>query len=308
MTSTMIVDNVIPRADIVRHADRLGAEVKNIRLSDELSDEVIRAISRLLLAHKVIFFRGQRHLDDAEQQRFAVRLGSLMSRSPVEATEGKDSISEVAPSCGRDPTDQMHTNIGFGEAGPKISVLRSVVVPPNGRDMAWSNAAAAYLDLPESLRMLANDLWAVHCSAYNNATRSAAETGNTHFDDVFTGTIYETARPIVGAHPATGERMLVLGRSVQHFAGLQKCTSDKLFVLLQSYLTAPKNTVCWSWEPGDVAIWDNRATAHHTVDQLDGEDHTLGGVAGEDSEPLRIVGRRSVEHIRKSKLQKAKAA
>lgn len=39
MSGTMTVDNVIPRADIVKHADRLGIEIKDITQSDDLSDE-----------------------------------------------------------------------------------------------------------------------------------------------------------------------------------------------------------------------------------------------------------------------------
>ncbi|WP_354130946.1 hypothetical protein [Bradyrhizobium sp. RT4a] len=38
----------------------------------------MRAIGRLLLEHKVIFLRDQQHLDDAEQERFSVRLGRLI--------------------------------------------------------------------------------------------------------------------------------------------------------------------------------------------------------------------------------------
>ncbi|MFK4505063.1 TauD/TfdA family dioxygenase [Bradyrhizobium daqingense] len=73
MSETMAVENVIPRADIVKHTDRLGAEIKNIALSDDLPDDIIVAFNRLLLEHKVIFFRDQGHLDDAQQQRFVLR-------------------------------------------------------------------------------------------------------------------------------------------------------------------------------------------------------------------------------------------
>lgn len=309
MNNTTNLDKVIPRADVVNHAPRLGVEIKNIRLSDELSDEVIRAISRLLLANKVIFFRDQGHLDDAEQQRFAIRLGSLIPSSTIRATEGAPSTAELALDRGIGSTGQMHTDVSFGHACPKISVLRSVVVPPHGGDIVWSNAAAAYLDLPEPLRMLADNLWAVHRSTYDHsATGSAAEAGKTHFDDVFTGTIYETAHPVVRVHPATGERMLVLGRSVQHFVGLEKYTSDKLFVLLQSYLAAPKNTLCWSLKSGDVAIWDNRATEHHAVNQFGGQDRTVGHGLSDDDVPLRLAGRHSVALTMRPKPQTAKAA
>ncbi|MGY3610874.1 MULTISPECIES: TauD/TfdA dioxygenase family protein [unclassified Bradyrhizobium] len=301
MSSTTTIDSVIPRPDIVKHGARLGAEIKNIRLSEELSDEVIRAISRLLLEHKVIFFRDQGHLDDAEQQRFAVRLGSLMPR-------GAPSPPEVASDPGSD-RDRMHTDAGFREACPQISVLRGVVISPCGGHIVWSSTAAAYLDLPEPLRMLADNLWAVHCSAHDyTVIWRATEADTTHSDDVLTGTIYETAYPVVRVHPETGERLLVLGHFVQHFVGLQKYTSEKLFDLLQSYLAAPKNTVCWSWKSGDVAIWDNRATEHQAVNRPGDQYRVLGRLAVDDDVPLSIVGCRSVARSTRLKPQAGKAA
>lgn len=38
MRNTTTIDNVIPRADIVRRAARLGAEIRSIKLSSDLSD------------------------------------------------------------------------------------------------------------------------------------------------------------------------------------------------------------------------------------------------------------------------------
>lgn len=57
MSSTTTIDNVIPRADIVKRAARIGAEIRNIKMSGDLSDDVIRAMNQVLLEHKVIFFR-----------------------------------------------------------------------------------------------------------------------------------------------------------------------------------------------------------------------------------------------------------
>jgi alpha-ketoglutarate-dependent sulfate ester dioxygenase len=45
----------------------------------------------------------------------------------------------------------------------------------------------------------------------------ATEADRKHFDEVFTGTVYETEYPVVRAHPETGERTLVLGNFVQRF-------------------------------------------------------------------------------------------
>ncbi|MEY9126952.1 MULTISPECIES: TauD/TfdA family dioxygenase [Bradyrhizobium] len=269
MSGTMIIDNVIPRADIVEHADRLGAEIKNITLSDDLSDEVIIAINRLLLERKVILFRDQGHLDHAQQQRLVLRLGSLIPNPTMLDTGGDLTIRKMLPDRACSHVDQMNDDDVFSTRRPTMSVLREAAVPRFGADIAWSNTAAAYLDLPDPLRMLADNLWAVRCAAFDHiAMEGATEADKRALDDVSTGTIYETTHPIVRVHPETGERMLSLGRSVQNFVGLQRYPSQRLFELLQSYLTAPQNTLCWNWKSGDVAIWDNRAAEPYPVNKI----------------------------------------
>jgi alpha-ketoglutarate-dependent taurine dioxygenase len=69
--------------DIVRQAGHIGAEVRGVRLSGELQPEVFRAIKAALLKHKVLFFRGQQHLDDTQQQAFGRLWGELVPHPTV---------------------------------------------------------------------------------------------------------------------------------------------------------------------------------------------------------------------------------
>lgn len=252
------MDNVISSADVIKRAVRLGAEVRNIRLSGDLSDDALRAIRRLLLEHKVIFFCNQQHLDDAEQQRFAVRLGRMSPSPQVAVTDRTSSFLE--PSSGRSSrANQERADVVDGFRN--ISVLRAVTTTPYRGDTVWSNTVAAYLDLPLSLRMLADELWAVHTNSNPYAVNEqSAEANEMQFDEGGTGAISETNLPVVWTHPETGERTLMLGNLVQRFIGLQKHTGQKLLDLFQSYITAPHNTVRWRWREGDVAIWDKRLT------------------------------------------------
>jgi len=244
MTDITAIDNVIPQGHIVKRAVRIGAEIRNIKLSGDLPDQVIGAINKVLLEHKVIFFRDQDHLDDAEQERFALRLGKLVPHPTIGASRGTASILELDSARGGGRADQWHTDVTFVDAYPKISILRGVVIPPFGGDTIWSNTAAAYLDLPPPLRRLADELWAVHSNAYDYAVKArASEADKKHFDEIFTGTIYETEHPVVRIHPETGERTLVLGNFVQRFVGVPKYDGQKLFDLFQSHVTAPENTV-----------------------------------------------------------------
>jgi len=309
MAQTTAVDSVIPRVYIVKRGARIGAEIRNMRLSGALSEQTLSAINELLLEHKVIFFRDQGHLDDAEQERFAVRLGKLIPHPTIGATKGTTSILELDSARGRGRADQWHTDVTFVDAYPKISILRGVVIPSFGGDTVWSNTAAAYLDLPLPLQRLAEQLWAIHSNAYDYAVKSrATEADKKHFDEVFTATVYETEHPVVRVHPETGERTLVLGNFVQRFVGVPKYDGQKLFDLFQSHITAPENTVRWRWKTGDVAIWDNRATQHYAVNDY-GDQHRVVRRATIDGDvPVSVDGRRSTMRVKTAKQPPAQAA
>eukprot|EP01133_Synstelium_polycarpum_P026827 gene26827-32288_t len=108
---------------------RIGAEIQNIRLDGDLPDADIAAINGLLLRHKVIFFRDQGHLDDAQQELFARRLGDLVPHPTQGAVQGTASILNLDTSRGGGRADQWHTDVTFVDAYPKFSVLRAVVIP-----------------------------------------------------------------------------------------------------------------------------------------------------------------------------------
>lgn len=64
----------------------------------------------------------------------------------------------------------------------------------------------------------------------------------------------------------------------------------------------------WTWQAGDVAIWDNRATQHYAVNHY-GDQHRIVRRATIDGDvPLGVDGRRSVTRIKSSKPQTPKAA
>lgn len=297
MTAKASIDNVIPGADVVKRAARIGAEIRKIKLSGDLLDQTIAAINDLLLEHKVIFFRNQDHLDDAEQERFALRLGKLAPRllGDDEATTSPLEIDSI----GGIRADHWHIDRSPIDAYPKISVLRGVVIPPVGGDTVWSNTAAAYLDLPPPLQRLADDLWAVHSTAYDFAVIvSPSEVDQRYHDEFSTKKRFESEHPVVRVHPETGERTLVLGSFVTRFVDIPKYDGQKLFDLFEAHITAPENTVRWSWQEGDVAIWDNRATMHYAVRDYGDQRRVVRRVVLDGEVPVGVDGRCSVARVK----------
>ncbi|MBB4381759.1 TauD/TfdA family dioxygenase [Bradyrhizobium sp. SBR1B] len=295
----MSICDVISGNDVVKSAARIGAEVRNIKLSGDLPDYAIAEIKRLLLEHKVIFFRNQGHLDDAEQERFSARLGKLVPHPMLGATKGTASILELNSTRGGGRADVWHADGTFADAYPKILVLRAVIMPAFGGDTVWSNTAAAYHGLPPPLQRLAENLWAVHSNVFDYAgIARVREIDKKHFDEVFTRTVFETEHPVVRVHPETGERTLVLGALVKHFVGIRKHDGQKLFDLLQSHIAAPENTVRWNWLQGDIAIWDNRATQHYAVNDYGDQHRVVHRTTIEGDVPISVDGRSSVTRMK----------
>jgi len=273
---------------------RIGAEIEGVRLSPDLAPETLAGIRAALLKHKVIFFRGQDHLSDADQEGFAALLGDPVAHPTVPVLQGSQYILELdADRGGR--ANSWHTDITFSQAYPQASVLRAVVVPDAGGDTVWANTAKAYDDLPAELKTLAEGLWATHSNQYDYAAAkpNASDEAAKRYREVFASTVYETDHPVVRVHPETGERTLVLGQFVRRLKGYSIDGSNHLFSLLQGYITRLENTVRWRWQAGDVAIWDNRATQHYAIDDYGTARRVMRRVTVAGDVPVSVDGRTS---------------
>jgi taurine dioxygenase len=109
----------------------------------------------------------------------------------------------------------------------------------------------------------------------------------------FVSEYYATDHPVVRVHPETGKRVLVLGHFVKHFVGLGPAESATLFSLLQARITKLENTIRWSWQAGDLAIWDNRATQHYAVADYDDQYRRLNRVTLAGDIPVDVDGQHS---------------
>jgi alpha-ketoglutarate-dependent sulfate ester dioxygenase len=289
-----------PAIDVRRIAGHIGAEVTGVLVGPDLDPGVVELITGALHEHKVVFFRGQHHLNDAAQAGFARRFGDLTAAHPtVPGTKEDFRVFELDAQAGGGKANAWHTDVTFVDRPPAISVLRAITLPPYGGDTAWANTVAAYESLSPALRSLAEGLWALHSNDYDYAARSGggvqakSDKDQRHFREVFTSTVYQTEHPVVRVHPETGERSLLLGQFVRRILGVSASDSRYLFDLFQQHVTRLENTVRWHWTPGDLAMWDNRATQHYAIDDYGDLPRTMHRVTVSGDHAISVDGQTS---------------
>ncbi|TDY08267.1 TauD/TfdA dioxygenase family protein [Mycolicibacterium litorale] len=280
---------------VVKLGANIGARIDGVRLGGGLDPATVAAINEALLEHKVIFFRGQHHLDDDGQLAFARRLGTPTTAHPTVTSRGH----RILPIDSRyDKANSWHTDVTFVDRIPKASLLRAVTLPEYGGTTTWASTEAAYDQLPAPLRALVENLWAVHTNQFDYAAdydgrREALADTEREYREEFVSEYFETEHPVVRVHPETGRKVLLLGHFIKQFVGFGVAESTALLALLQNRVTKLENTVRWSWEPGDLAVWDNRATQHYAVADYDDQYRRLSRVTLAGDIPVDVYGEHS---------------
>jgi alpha-ketoglutarate-dependent taurine dioxygenase len=284
---------------VVPVAGRIGAEIRGVRLAGNLAPEITSAIRSAWLQHKVLFFRGQTHLDDVQHEALtSIFGGGPVTHPTVPVREGTRFVHELDSKYGG-RANSWHTDVTFVDAYPKASILRTIALPPAGGDTTWASTAAGYQDLSPELRELADKLWALHSNEYDyQVNKETSEADRVRYHETFTSTKYETEHPVVHVHPETGERHLLLGHFVKKIIGVSPADSARLFQLLQDHVVRLENTVRWRWAVGDVAVWDNRATQHYAINDYGDQHRVVRRVTVDGEAPVAIDGRRSITRSR----------
>ncbi len=251
-----------------------GAEIEGVDLSQPISDATIKDIRDALLKWKVVFFRNQ-NLDHAGQVAFTSRFGEVTFAHPHEDDPIADH-PEILPidrsryerrnGLQRSSYEsRWHTDVTAAVNPPAGSILRAVNVPSVGGDTTWTNLVAAYEGLSEPIRELADKLKAQH---HFNAGLNIPS--NSKLGERIAKNPIVSIHPVVRVHPETGEKALFVNPGfTSHIIGLSRKESKLLLELFFNQIKKPAYTTRFRWNNGDIAFWDNRATAHLAPQDLD---------------------------------------
>ena len=238
----------------------IGAEISGIDLSQEQDDAVIAEIRAALLAHKVVFFRGQ-PITPAQHIAFARRFGTLEIHPATPKGQPDPEVLHIAhgpDSKGKE--NAWHSDVTW-RAEPSLgSILRAVEVPPVGGDTLFADMGAAFRGLSPAMQDWCRSLTAVHDIARVFARRLGKRPEELHDQ-------YPPQRhPVVRTHPETGEQALYVNTAfTSHVEGLSAKESDRLLAHLYAQAAIPEYQCRFRWEPDSIAFWDNRAAQHYAA-------------------------------------------
>jgi taurine dioxygenase len=272
-------------------AGKLGAEVSGIKLLDISSHdhETIRTIYKLMLRHKVIFFREQ-NLSPEQHEKFASFFGDIHVAHPLlPSKDGYPNIFEIDytipgsqyPSYEngsntkyQDHGVAWHTDITFTEEPPKCSILNGVIIPYAGGDTMWSDQVLAFSTLSNKMKDMLRGCYAIH---------DASEFAHSGINAV-------SRHPVVIRHPETGEESLFVHKGfTRRIVDLSKPESDMILSFLYEHSTRYEFTVRYRWTQGDIAFADNRVTQHAVVGDIGRASRLVNRVTLKGEKPIPAI-------------------
>lgn len=250
-------------------AGHIGAVIDGVDLRDP-GDELAGVVDALH-THEVVFFRNA-DLSEDEQMALGRRLGSPsvfpMARI-MGATEPRMTVIEDGPD---NPirTDHWHTDVTWIDRPPKYALLQALAVPERGGDTMWVSCTAVYEALSPAMQEFLAGLTVIHDNeSFIGGVRIKMGDERAEELDIpgrLRAEYPPVVHPLVRTHPDTGRRALLWGgRFMRRIVELSDEESVAVMGFLEARVNDPRFQVRWQWEPGDLAVWDERSTAHRSA-------------------------------------------
>lgn len=254
--------------EIVAVSGALGGEVRGVDLRS-LGAGQLGGVLDALHRYEVIFFRGA-NLTAEEHMEVAAAFGEI-AIFPLSRLNGATQPTFQTITDGPDSpslADHWHTDVTYVATPPKYALLHAEVIPERGGDTLWASMTAAYNALSPTMQKVLAGLEVVHdCQSFVAGMRTKGS-GAT-MEQLATKMLEAyppVTHPLVRTHPDTKKRALFLGGEfMRRINGMHESESRALLDYLSHHIEDPRFHCRWRWQPGDLAIWDERCTNHRSA-------------------------------------------
>jgi len=241
----------------------LGAEVNNFDLNS-LSNKNFEEINKLLLEHKVIFFRNQ-NLSLEKYIEIASMFGPIEEHAYVKGIEKYPQITRIIKA--KDEKNQWgegwHSDVSYDLTPSKVIMLKSLKIPPIGGDTVFSNMELALETLDEDIKKIIQNKKAIHTS---NGSKFFVENYSKMESNGKIGEQYSNEHPIIRTHPETGKKILYVNPTyTKKIVGLPDDEGTDLLNKIFKHQERLDLSCRFKWTENAIAILDNRSTQHYAI-------------------------------------------
>jgi taurine dioxygenase len=237
----------------------LGAEVRGVDLSRELSAAIADELRAAWHRYGVLLFRDQ-HLDEEQQ----LRVGRIFGEISDDGEYGVQNYVSNVIENGLTPHGELafHCDHSWSEHPLRGLMLYGIEVPPPGAGGAtvFADVKRAYELLPPEVKARIEGLQIVH--TYPDQSKHVPIPGPDPRPGMPTAT-----HPLAMPHPVTGETVLFC--SARHFdriAGWGPAEGLALVRELVTYIDRPEVQFAHEWRAGDLVVFDNFRAQHARTD------------------------------------------
>jgi taurine dioxygenase len=128
---------------------------------------------------------------------------------------------------------------------------------------------AAYDALSPGMQQLLEGLYAVNSSALADVSKTRED--RIRDSGLDADKEYLSQHPVVRTHPETGRKALYVNVAhTERFVDMTAEESRPLLEYLFQHSVRPEFTCRFRWQPGSLAMWDNRCAMHNPINDYDG--------------------------------------
>jgi taurine dioxygenase len=262
-------------------APACGVEIRGLDARDP-SPDTVRTLTDALLHHSVVFVRDQ-SLTPEEQVALTARLGPVLRVPYIRHLDDHPDVIAVLKEADEQRISTFggtwHSDFSFLDEPPSYTLLHAVELPEVGGDTLWASQYAAFDALSLGMQQMLEPLRAVQ-TAWPHGTRgpgsNTAVSRSVQMTRNDPSADREVLHPVVRVHPVSGRKALFVNPVyTQWFEGMTEAESRPLLQFLFDHATKAEFTCRLRWEPGTLAIWDNRCLLHLAINDYDGSRRLL---------------------------------
>jgi len=253
-----------------------AGEVSGVDITRPIGPEDVAAIEAGMDAYAVLVFRGQ-DLTDEQQLAFTLNFGAL-ERYKTPGHVRKRDDNRLGPGIAdfsnldkhgniMSPEDRVwffklgdhlwHSDSSFRPVPAKYSLLSGRIIPSWGANTEFADMRGAYDALDARTKAEVEDLICEHSLIY-----SREAIGFTGLTPEEIAAFRPVRQRLVRTHPVTGRKSLFLSAHAGAIVGWTVPEARMFLRDLTEHATQREFVYSHAWRPGDLVMWDNRATMH----------------------------------------------